>query len=102
MLSLETVSQISLTILSLAGVVASVSHNFKLRRWSPVLGVVAQPFWLYSTWHAGMWGIFAVSFVYLAIYSFGVWNLWSGPKRYPALKVLRPDIKPGGLHVKVD
>lgn len=36
------------------------------QRWACIIGLIAQPFWMYETFIAGQWGIFALSFVYAA------------------------------------
>lgn len=73
---LEIASQLFITLFSLSGVGLSMSHSPLARRWSPVLGLLSQPFWLYTTWHGHQWGIFTVSFVYGGIYAWGFWNHW--------------------------
>jgi hypothetical protein len=46
------------------------------RRWACVIGLVAQPFWMWATWQAAQWGIFALSFVYAAGWARGVRHHW--------------------------
>lgn len=46
------------------------------RRWAPIFGVIAQPFWMYATWAASQWGIFALSFVYAAGWIRGLRTYW--------------------------
>lgn len=46
------------------------------RRWAPIIGLVAQPFWMYATFSAEQWGIFALSFVYAAGWARGVRHHW--------------------------
>lgn len=46
------------------------------RRWAPIIGLVAQPFWMYATFRAEQWGIFALSFVYAAGWFRGVRHHW--------------------------
>ena len=49
------------------------------RRWAPVFGILAQPFWFYATWQAEQWGIFALSFLYAASWIRGLWTQWVRP-----------------------
>jgi hypothetical protein len=46
------------------------------RRWACVIGLAAQPAWMYSSYTAGQWGIFALSFVYAAGWMRGIWHSW--------------------------
>ena len=34
------------------------------RRWAPIFGLLAQPFWFYAAWKAEQWGIFAITTLY--------------------------------------
>lgn len=46
------------------------------RRWSPVLGLAGQPFWLAETVSAQQWGIAALCLVYTASWWRGFRLLW--------------------------
>lgn len=46
------------------------------RRWACIIGLVAQPFWMYATFQAAQWGIFSLSFVYAAGWARGVRHHW--------------------------
>jgi len=59
-------AQIAIGCCGLASVYLSQSSTDRLRRWACIFGIAAQPAWLWETWHAGQFGIFALSFVYLA------------------------------------
>lgn len=50
-----------------------------VRRWACVFGLCAQPFWLYATWTAQQWGIFALAFVYTAGWARGFLHQWVRP-----------------------
>jgi hypothetical protein len=45
-------------------------------RWGWLVGLASQPFWLYETWQAAQWGMFANSLVFTAIYARGLRNHW--------------------------
>ena len=45
-------------------------------RWGWIVGLCAQPFWLYETLIAGQWGMFANALVFTAIYVRGLANHW--------------------------
>lgn len=45
-------------------------------RWGWIVGLAAQPFWLYETFHAAQWGMFANSIAVTGIYARGLRNHW--------------------------
>lgn len=46
-------------------------------RWGWVAGLASQPLWLWETWHAEQWGMFANAAIFTAIYARGLRNHWS-------------------------
>lgn len=67
------------TVIIVAGAFAawlSQDPKFKLRRWSSLAGLIAQPFWFYSTFVNEQWGMFAVSFIFTAAYVRGFYEGW--------------------------
>ena len=46
------------------------------RRWACIFGFVAQPFWIYTTWHAGQTGLFVMAILYTLVWMQGIWNHW--------------------------
>jgi len=44
-----------------------------------VVGLLAQPFWIWETWHAGQIGMLANSIAYTLIYARGLANHWRAP-----------------------
>src|SRR5690348_13710384 len=63
-------------VFSLSAVLLSQDHRQSVRRWACIVGLCAQPAWFYATWKAGQWGIFALSFVYAALWLRGFYNFW--------------------------
>lgn len=67
------------TIIALCGMASIWLANDpreRWRRWACLIGLVAQPFWMYATFKAAQWGIFALSFVYAAGWARGVRHHW--------------------------
>lgn len=46
------------------------------RRWAPVCGLLAEPFWFYTGIVNHQWGIIALSFVYMGGWGMGFYNAW--------------------------
>lgn len=45
-------------------------------RWAWVIGLSAQPFWAWETWHAQQWGMLVLTMAYAGIYARGLRNHW--------------------------
>jgi hypothetical protein len=71
--------QLGIFVLSLAAI-AMIATTGSLHRWGFVAGLASQPFWIAALWRARspggtrMWGMFALSVVYCAIWIFGILN----------------------------
>ena len=70
------IDQAVIAICGIASVWLSQDQRRSWQRWACIFGICAQPFWLYATWSAGQWGIFALTFIYAAGWLRGVRNFW--------------------------
>ncbi len=70
------IEQIGIAICGVSAVFLSQDHRQEWRRWACIMGLIGQPFWLYATWQAGQWGIFALSFLYAYSWARGFYNNW--------------------------
>lgn len=70
------IEQIVISICGIASIWMSQSPFFDTRRWAPIIGLVAQPFWLYACWKAEQWGIFGLAFIYTAGWVRGIRTYW--------------------------
>ena len=59
-----------------ASAIYLVSRKDRWKRWGYIFGLCSQPFWLYSSWKAQQWGIFALSFWYAFSWANGIYNYW--------------------------
>lgn len=73
------IEQLVIAVCGMSSVWLSQDRRRSWQRFACLFGIVAQPFWMYATWHASQWGIFALSFVYAAGWARGVWNFWLRP-----------------------
>ncbi len=60
------IDQVFIGIFGLASIWLANDPREPVRRWACICGQLAQPFWLYASWQAEQWGIFALSFAYAA------------------------------------
>lgn len=46
-------------------------------RYGYIIGILGQPFWLYITYHGGLWGMFLLSIWYTLSFGIGIYkNFW--------------------------
>ena len=70
------ISQLLLGFFGVIAVFLSQSANTNLRRYACLFGLAAQPFWFYTTFIHGQWGIFGLSFFYTASWLQGFYTNW--------------------------
>lgn len=58
----------------------SQDHRVERRRFACFFGLAAQPAWAWTSFVNDQWGIFALSFVYGAVWIRGVRNHWLNPE----------------------
>jgi len=78
-MDLTDLNQVAIIVLSCPAIWL-VGRREPWRRWGFILGLLGQPFWLWSTWQNEQWGIFAVSAWYTYSWMQGIWNFWIRPE----------------------
>jgi hypothetical protein len=68
--------QLGLTVFGLMAIWLSQDKSDNRRKWAAWFGLASQPFWFYSSWEAGQWGIFILSFLYTLCWLKGIKNYW--------------------------
>lgn len=70
------IDQVAIAVLGTASIWMSQSPTHRTRAWAPILGLAAQPFWIYATWRAEQWGILLLALVYTAAWLRGIRTYW--------------------------
>lgn len=70
------IEQLVIALAGISTVLLSQDHRPGMRKWACIIGMLAQPFWLYATWKAQQWGIFALAFIYFFGWARGFYNFW--------------------------
>lgn len=65
------IAQTAIFVLSATAAIM-VASTGKWHRWGFVVGMVSQPFWLYATWTAEQYGIFALAIYYTFAWALGI------------------------------
>jgi hypothetical protein len=76
MTTTQIIVQVIIAVFGAASIWLSNAPTDNQRRWAPIFGLLAQPFWLWSTIEAQQWGIAALSFVYAAGWIRGLRTYW--------------------------
>lgn len=67
---LDILSQVAIFIFGVLGVVLVARKN----KWGFVFGVMVQPFWFMTAFFNEQWGVFLISIVYTASWSYGIYE----------------------------
>jgi hypothetical protein len=70
------IDQLVIVVCGTTSIWLSQSPTLRWRRMAPWIGLAGQPAWMWATWHAEQWGIFALSFVYAAGWIRGIHTYW--------------------------
>jgi hypothetical protein len=73
--------QIAILLTGVIAVWLTQDKRESWRRWAPIFGLLAQPFWFYAAWKAEQWGIFAIAMLYTYAWARGVWTHWLTSER---------------------
>lgn len=81
---MHTLAQCAIVFTGIAAVSLSQSSQFRVRRWASVLGLAGQPFWLYLTIRADLWGMAIVSGAYSFAWACGFYHHWIKTQERPS------------------
>lgn len=70
------IEQALISICGIASIWLSNAPQFGHRKWAPLIGLCAQPFWMYAAYKAQQWGILAMTFIYAAGWIRGIHTYW--------------------------
>ena len=70
------IDQIAIAFTGVTAIFLTQSKHAERRRYACLFGIFGQPFWFYSAWQAGQWGIFALCCLYTWAWLKGVHLHW--------------------------
>jgi len=70
------IDQVAIFGFGVAAVILTNLRADKWRRWAPICGLIAEPFWFYTGYVHEQWGIIGLAFVYGAAWANGIKNHW--------------------------
>jgi nicotinamide riboside transporter PnuC len=76
-MTLDTISQIGVTIFGVAAIVLVARKN----KWGFVFGLASQPFWLLTSYLNKQWGVFFLSIIYVFSWAYGLYEWFFKDKK---------------------
>lgn len=70
------ISQAFIAIFGLTAIYMSQARDPRLKKAACLFGMASQPFWIYSTVSAQMWGMLALTVCYTFVWGVGIYNNW--------------------------
>ena len=70
------IDQVGIIVFGITAVYLTQEKKASRRKWASVFGLLSQPFWFYSAYHSGQWGVFVLTFVYALIWAKGFYTNW--------------------------
>lgn len=71
---MTTLIQIIIFVSEVLAMWLTQQNNESLKKYAPIVGLIGEPCWLYSTYQTAQWGIFALSVVFMFIWAQGLYN----------------------------
>lgn len=72
----DGLSQVAITLFSISALLLAYHPDFEVRKWSPVLGILGQPFWMYVAVKRKLWGVILSNCCFIASFLYGIYILW--------------------------
>lgn len=72
--------QTAIALLGPTAIWLSQSRSVRFQRWACIVGLVSQPFWFWSVWSSGQWGVGVVAVVCALAWLKGLWVHWLAPR----------------------
>lgn len=68
--------QAGIAVFGLAAILLVYASNPRWARWAPIFGLLSQPFWIASAWHAEQWAIIGLAVFYVYGWCKGIKKHW--------------------------
>lgn len=69
-------TQIAIFIFGVSAILLVGYKDDEIRKWGFVLGLIGQPFWIYSSYQSEQWGILLMTLFYTFSWSRGIYTHW--------------------------
>lgn len=83
MISGDAIAQIVIAFTGVTAVWLSQCRSISARKWAPVLGIIGQPAWFFTTIVNGQFGMVLLCVIYTLAWIRGLRNHWFTPDPSP-------------------
>jgi nicotinamide riboside transporter PnuC len=66
----DNISQVVIMVTGIASIILVAKKN----KWGFLIGLLAQPFWFYTTTVNKQWGLFLLTIAYTFVWSYGIYE----------------------------
>lgn len=73
---MEAFAQIVIAFTGMVAIYLTQQSRESLKKYAPVLGLIGQPFWYYTTLSNEQYGIFFLTLGYTYLWGMGFYNNW--------------------------
>lgn len=73
---METFAQIIIALTGMVAIYLTQQSKDSLKKYAPILGLIGQPFWYYTTLSNEQYGIFFLTLGYTYLWGMGFYNNW--------------------------
>lgn len=73
---LSIISQLMIAFSGMVAIYLTQQGNLSLKKYAPILGLIGQPFWYYTTLMNEQYGIFVLTLGYTYLWGLGLYNSW--------------------------
>jgi len=70
------IAQAGIALTGTVAIFLTQSKSAEARRYACLFGIAGQPFWIYETFIAEQWGMFALTFLYTLAWLKGIYTHW--------------------------
>lgn len=70
------IAQAGIALTGTVAIFLTQSKSAEARRYACLFGMAGQPFWMYETFVAAQWGMFALTFLYALAWAKGIYQHW--------------------------
>lgn len=74
--TIDLLANVIIPVFGTAAFALSQMNHAMARKWAPVLGLSAQPFWFYTQWSTAQYGVLVICALYTAIWMMSFINQW--------------------------
>ncbi len=69
-------NQYLVSAIQISSMIVTYWPGVNLRRWGSIIGLCAQPFWVWTIYTGELWGLIPLAPAFTAAYTWAIWTSW--------------------------